>query len=143
MERFSKNIYEVHNQHQARNLYNGRSSLQIDNHSLNAFCAVAEAKGNYHQRSSKRNQSSPGCPRIPPAIKLRQYQRQAVANWFACSGRGTLKMATGSGKTITALAIATELYQKIGLKSCSSSALTAISSPSGHENASTLTSNLS
>jgi superfamily II DNA or RNA helicase len=39
-----------------------------------------------------------------------------VANWFAGSGRGTLKMATGSGKTITALAIATELYQKIGLQ---------------------------
>ncbi|WP_144875833.1 DEAD/DEAH box helicase family protein, partial [Hyella patelloides] len=30
--------------------------------------------------------------------------------------RGTLKMATGSGKTIIALAIATELYQKIGLQ---------------------------
>jgi DNA phosphorothioation system restriction enzyme len=39
-----------------------------------------------------------------------------VANWFANQGRGTLKMATGSGKTITALAIATELYQKIGLQ---------------------------
>ncbi|HEY9614240.1 MAG TPA: DEAD/DEAH box helicase family protein, partial [Allocoleopsis sp.] len=116
MERFSKNIYEVHNQHQARNLYDGRSFIQIENHSLKAFCAVAEAKGNYHQRSSKRNQSPPGCPRIPPTIKLRQYQRQAVANWFACSGRGTLKMATGSGKTITALAIATQLYQKIGLQ---------------------------
>jgi len=36
---------------------------------------------------------------------LRQYQKQAVANWFANKGRGTLKMATGSGKTITALAL--------------------------------------
>jgi DNA phosphorothioation system restriction enzyme len=39
-----------------------------------------------------------------------------VASWFANNGRGTLKMATGSGKTITALAIASELYQKIGLQ---------------------------
>jgi superfamily II DNA or RNA helicase len=62
------------------------------------------------------NQPPRGCPRIPPSIQLRQYQRQAVANWFANQGRGTLKMATGSGKTITALAIATELYQKIGLQ---------------------------
>jgi superfamily II DNA or RNA helicase len=49
-----------------------------------------------------------------------------VANWFANQGRGTLKMATGSGKTITALAIATELYQKIGLQVCWLSAPTAI-----------------
>ncbi|NET55862.1 MAG: DNA phosphorothioation system restriction enzyme [Symploca sp. SIO2E6] len=55
-------------------------------------------------------------PRIPPSIQLRQYQRQAVTNWFANRGRGILKMATGSGKTITALAIATELYQQIGLQ---------------------------
>lgn len=53
---------------------------------------------------------------MPPTLQLRQYQREAVANWFANRGRGTLKMATGSGKTITALAIATELYQKIGLQ---------------------------
>ncbi|VXD16593.1 Type III restriction enzyme, res subunit [Planktothrix serta PCC 8927] len=55
-------------------------------------------------------------PQIPPSLHLRAYQQQAVNNWFANRGRGTLKMATGSGKTITALAIATELYQKIGLQ---------------------------
>ncbi|MEG3898536.1 MULTISPECIES: DNA phosphorothioation system restriction enzyme [unclassified Microcoleus] len=53
---------------------------------------------------------------MPPPLQLRQYQRVAVANWFANQGRGTLKMATGSGKTITALAIATELYHKINLQ---------------------------
>jgi DNA phosphorothioation system restriction enzyme len=55
-------------------------------------------------------------PRMPPYIELRQYQHEAIASWFANKGRGTLKMATGSGKTITALAIATELYTKIGLQ---------------------------
>lgn len=55
-------------------------------------------------------------PAIPDPIQLRPYQQQAVKNWFANQGRGTLKMATGSGKTITALAIATELYQCIGLQ---------------------------
>lgn len=55
-------------------------------------------------------------PRIPDAIQLRPYQQQAVKNWLANQGRGTLKMATGSGKTITALAMATELYQCIDLQ---------------------------
>ncbi len=40
----------------------------------------------------------------------------AIKNWFANNGRGSLKMATGSGKTITALSIITHLYQKAGLK---------------------------
>jgi DNA phosphorothioation system restriction enzyme len=57
-----------------------------------------------------------GIPILPTTLSLRDYQEQAIANWFANNGRGTLKMATGSGKTITALAIATELYQKIGLQ---------------------------
>ncbi len=57
-----------------------------------------------------------GIPTLPPRLKLRSYQRQAIQNWFANQGRGTLKMATGSGKTITALAIATELYHKIQLQ---------------------------
>lgn len=71
---------------------------------------VAADKSNYL------NSVPQGCPRVPSFIQLRTYQRQAVANWFANNGRGTLKMATGSGKTITALAIAAELYQKIGLQ---------------------------
>ena len=55
-------------------------------------------------------------PIFPQDLRLRTYQHQAVANWLENKGRGTLKMATGSGKTIIALAIATELYQQIGLQ---------------------------
>ncbi|KAM3109112.1 DNA phosphorothioation system restriction enzyme [Phormidesmis sp. 146-33] len=55
-------------------------------------------------------------PVTPSWLNLRPYQQQAIANWFTNQGRGTLKMATGSGKTITALAIAAELYQKIQLQ---------------------------
>jgi DNA phosphorothioation system restriction enzyme len=57
-----------------------------------------------------------GFPQLPETLQLRDYQHTAVLSWFRNQGRGTLKMATGSGKTITALAIATELYQKINLQ---------------------------
>lgn len=70
---------------------------------------VGENKGHYHV-------NRPGYPQIPVSLQLREYQRQAITSWFANNGRGTLKMATGSGKTITALAIACELYKQIGLQ---------------------------
>ncbi|MBD0345256.1 MAG: DNA phosphorothioation system restriction enzyme [Coleofasciculus sp. Co-bin14] len=113
---FSKNVYQVDNKRQAQNLNDERAPVKDNQYSINKLCAVAEAKGSYQLHLFERNQPPRGCPRIPPSIQLRQYQRQAVANWFGNQGRGTLKMATGSGKTITALAIATELYQKIGLQ---------------------------
>ncbi|MBD2578329.1 DNA phosphorothioation system restriction enzyme [Oscillatoria sp. FACHB-1406] len=58
----------------------------------------------------------PGVPRLLPSLQLRDYQREAAVRWIEHRGRGTLKMATGSGKTIVALAIAAELYAKIGLQ---------------------------
>lgn len=57
-----------------------------------------------------------GTPQIPTSQPLRDYQHQAVLRWLQNQGRGTLKMATGSGKTIIALAIAAELYEKIRLQ---------------------------
>ena len=70
---------------------------------------VAERQSNYQHQLL-------GIPRMPTSIKLRDYQKQVIASWFRNRGRGTLKMATGSGKTIIALAIATELYQQIRLQ---------------------------
>ncbi|MEL6439711.1 MAG: DNA phosphorothioation system restriction enzyme [Cyanobacteria bacterium J06621_8] len=70
---------------------------------------LRESASRYQERAS-------GTPIYPDDLSLRNYQHQAVANWLENHGRGTLKMATGSGKTIIALAIATELYQQIGLK---------------------------
>lgn len=71
--------------------------------------AVAESGGVYPSKPST-------TPKIPSGLQLREYQHQAVLRWLQNQGRGTLKMATGSGKTIVALAIAAELYGKIGLQ---------------------------
>ncbi|MFE9938936.1 DNA phosphorothioation system restriction enzyme [Streptomyces hirsutus] len=46
---------------------------------------------------------------IPAQLQVRDYQKQAVANWFAEQGRGILRMATGTGKTLTALSAAAQV----------------------------------
>ncbi|MFD7641822.1 DEAD/DEAH box helicase family protein [Kitasatospora sp. NPDC059795] len=46
---------------------------------------------------------------IPRDLQIRDYQKQAVHNWFAREGRGIFRMATGTGKTVTALAAAAQL----------------------------------
>ena len=47
-------------------------------------------------------------PSIPERLTLHDYQREAVNSWLSAQGRGTFAMATGTGKTITALAAATQ-----------------------------------
>ncbi len=51
---------------------------------------------------------------IPSDLTLREHQMQGVREWFRNSCRGILEMATGSGKTLTALAAAAKLYEQIG-----------------------------
>ncbi|WP_310489408.1 DNA phosphorothioation system restriction enzyme [Chamaesiphon sp. VAR_69_metabat_338] len=99
----SKNIYRVAK----------ISKLQVGAGltSINRLVAVAEARMRYQVEPVP-----PGCPQLPAGLQLRSYQQQAITNWFKNQGRGTLKMATGSGKTITALAIAHQLHQQIGLQ---------------------------
>ena len=42
-------------------------------------------------------------PEVPVGIEFRPYQSEAIRSWFKADGRGLLAMATGTGKTITAL----------------------------------------
>jgi superfamily II DNA or RNA helicase len=48
---------------------------------------------------------------VPASLEIRQYQRSAVEAWLANRGRGILKMATGTGKTKTAMIAASQLGQ--------------------------------
>ena len=45
-----------------------------------------------------------GLPAIPSTLELRGYQEEAIQSWLSTNGRGMWEMATGTGKTITALA---------------------------------------
>lgn len=53
-------------------------------------------------------------PRLPNDLQLRDYQHEAIKAWFEHECRGLLEMATGTGKTITALAATVQLYQQEG-----------------------------
>jgi len=50
-------------------------------------------------------------PIIPDHIELRDYQEAAVSEWLS-EEKGILKMATGTGKTITALGLISKLYEE-------------------------------
>jgi superfamily II DNA or RNA helicase len=47
-------------------------------------------------------------------FKLREYQKKAVESWLGNGKRGILEMATGSGKTITALSCLKEAFESEG-----------------------------
>lgn len=56
-----------------------------------------------------------GAPRFPFGGGARQYQIDAYTNWLANDCKGIFAMATGTGKTITALNCVLEEYKKLGL----------------------------
>ena len=52
--------------------------------------------------------------RWPLRLVLRKHQQEAVDSWFRAGGRGIFSMATGSGKTIAALATVHALHARFG-----------------------------
>ncbi len=48
----------------------------------------------------------------PPGLTLRPYQKDAIRAWSKAGGRGILAMATGTGKTVTSLVLATKVKEK-------------------------------
>ena len=63
------------------------------------------------ETTSMYNLYLPTFPRIPTHITLRDYQTEAIKSWFSYGCQGLLEMATGTGKTITALAASVRLYE--------------------------------
>jgi len=59
------------------------------------------------------NEIEPEYVRMPPELVLRDYQVDAVDAWWSSRGAGVLSMATGSGKTLTALAAVARLRSAV------------------------------
>jgi DNA phosphorothioation system restriction enzyme len=51
-------------------------------------------------------------PFLPEGLILRDYQQKAINAWFSHNCQGLLEMATGTGKTITALAASVRLFNR-------------------------------
>lgn len=67
-----------------------------------------------HQLREQRASYRPVRPLMPNGLVLRDYQFAAIDAWFNNNCRGLLEMATGTGKTITALAASARLYEREG-----------------------------
>ncbi len=61
-------------------------------------------------RFKKKSAEKSCAPKIPENIKLRDYQKEAITKWANNSYVGIFDMATGTGKTYTALAAITQLF---------------------------------
>lgn len=55
-------------------------------------------------------------PRVPSWVSIREYQKQAILQWKDNGFIGIFDMATGTGKTYTALAAISELYAFVNNK---------------------------
>lgn len=49
---------------------------------------------------------------VPDGLELRDYQNEAIQSWAAAGGQGILAMATGAGKTLTALTLACKVAKR-------------------------------
>jgi superfamily II DNA or RNA helicase len=54
-------------------------------------------------------------PRFPFSLGPRDYQKEAYKNWLDNGNKGVFAMATGTGKTLTALNCVLEEYKKTGI----------------------------
>ncbi|MDA3918053.1 MAG: DEAD/DEAH box helicase family protein [Deltaproteobacteria bacterium] len=66
-------------------------------------------KSNYPKKNEK---VPPKKPDFFKTLVLRDYQKEAILEWQKNDRRGIFEMATGTGKTITAISAAVEVYKK-------------------------------
>lgn len=73
---------------------------------------LLDAEGNSAGNGKPRTEEH--YPEIPSAYTLRGYQEEAIKEWKGKGYRGIYDMATGTGKTVTALASIVELSKWLG-----------------------------
>jgi len=97
-------------------MWNGEdSNLAIyDPHSvdLQLFVQATENSSRHYDLFTNESISKPKAPDVLLTNgQLRNYQEDAIKNWFSKNGKGILQMATGTGKTVTALTAISRLCE--------------------------------
>lgn len=78
--------------------------------------AIERVKNTSNRNSGQRDvlsRSSTTGPSVPDSVNMRDYQMEAISAWESHGYCGIFDMATGTGKTYTALAAIAHLYQKL------------------------------
>lgn len=68
--------------------------------------------GEFYKVQEPENENLLLVPKIPDWVHLRDYQEEAIKAWVKAGGQGLLAMATGTGKTLTAITLAMRVYAK-------------------------------
>ena len=75
--------------------------------------ALSQGKENSVREQYNNYRTKKFHPKIPEYIQVRDYQQEAIISWLRNDAQGLLEMATGTGKTITALTAISKLYESI------------------------------
>ncbi|MCO6008283.1 DEAD/DEAH box helicase family protein [Actinoallomurus purpureus] len=88
---------------------------------LAARMAKADSDASARQDRERRREeaSKYGWASTPEEIELREYQKDAITKWLQAGACGIFEMATGTGKTITALAALDQIGRQLRARSSS------------------------
>ena len=84
---------------------------------LERFVSAARDSSRHYELFPPEKPTSPCVPKhFLTDGRLRGYQEEGIRKWFKNNGRGILHMATGTGKTVTALTAVTRLNDFVAQK---------------------------
>ena len=78
------------------------------------YTAIPESPSPAYQPSTVPVASYPEALVVPATLTLFRHQKAAIRAWAAAGGQGILEVATGGGKTIIALTIASRIATRLG-----------------------------
>lgn len=74
---------------------------------------ILDEQEEYVIKSALKDREELNGPILPEKVGLREYQEEAINEWEMQNFRGIFNMATGTGKTITALGAASKIFEVV------------------------------